>query len=151
MNIVSPLCTEDILKIKKLKDMKETINKRTDYKPVHECSLKTVFQYFQVFTHVLNNISAVYFLLNEGEIFYVGQTTDLWSRTKTHLYSKQIDEVKYLKTKPEELRELEEYYIIALDPTENDSIPEKIRKNKERYDFIKEHANKKTLKKHKIK
>jgi len=52
---------------------------------------------------------SVYFLLNKGEIVYVGATRNLINRIKQHIYEKNLDEIRYLIT--DHYLEWEPFYI----------------------------------------
>ena len=63
----------------------------------------------------------VYFLLNKGEIVYVGQTTRGLNRIKQHFYEnkKEFDSFKIEKCHRSRLYELENYYILKYNPKYN--------------------------------
>jgi len=69
--------------------------------------------------------SAVYFLIRDGRVMYVGQTTDLPGRISSHrLAGKQdparcFDSTYYLPTEEASLLELERRYIILFAPSWN--------------------------------
>lgn len=64
----------------------------------------------------------VYFLVHEGEVVYVGQTSAAWpARIESHIYegSKEFDEVWYLEVDAASLNTVEAHYIRELQPRYN--------------------------------
>ena len=151
MKVIYPITSEDVFKTKKLRDLKKKIDAFTKYEPVIDNILSYNLEYHEWVLRAVGKVSAVYFLISNDEIIYVGQTKDMCVRMLSHSRNKTFDSIKYLETEPKKLIELEEYYIIALQPRDNNTICDKIKANKKRYDFIKAHADNKTLRKHKIK
>ena len=71
------------------------------------------------------NISGVYFLYAAKDIIYVGQAVDLVARVKSHnsLSQIQFDSFSWIQAPPDELNDLEAYYIFTLNPEHNNTIP----------------------------
>jgi hypothetical protein len=68
----------------------------------------------------LRRNSAVYFLLRDGDVIYVGQSSDVMARISRHRREgKQFDSFAYMECEPEELDRLESLYINAFVPPEN--------------------------------
>lgn len=70
------------------------------------------------------NEDLIYFLLNKGEVVYVGQTTKGFNRIKQHLYEgkKQFDDFKIEKCHRSRLNDLENYYILKYRPKYNNLL-----------------------------
>lgn len=68
-----------------------------------------------------NDLSGVYFLINNGEIVYVGQSMNVHKRISEHARQKEkeFDAFHYVVCDPAMLDELENAYIIALAPRYN--------------------------------
>lgn len=66
----------------------------------------------------------IYFLLDKGEVVYVGQSTKGLNRVKQHLYEgkKQFDDFKIEKCKSDRLNDLENYYILKYRPKYNNLL-----------------------------
>jgi hypothetical protein len=64
----------------------------------------------------------VYFLIREGRVVYVGQTTTLPARIQTHMVDKLFDEVLYMVVPPENLLEVERSFISLLTPEYNKEV-----------------------------
>lgn len=66
-------------------------------------------------------LCGIYFLLNRGEIVYVGQTTNILRRLIRHNQerTKVYDAVSFLACRPDELDDLELVYVEALVPRHN--------------------------------
>lgn len=62
---------------------------------------------------------AVYFLIKDGEIMYVGETTNIFWRIASHLLVRQFDSFSYIPCKKERLRKLEARYIQEFQPVWN--------------------------------
>lgn len=68
----------------------------------------------------LRRNSAVYFLLCEEEVIYVGQSSDVMARISRHRREgKKFDAFAYMECEPEDLDRLETLYINAFVPREN--------------------------------
>ena len=63
----------------------------------------------------------VYFLLREGEVVYVGQTTNGTARIRQHT-DKVFDEAYVMRCRRRDLDELEDKYIIKYDPAYNKKL-----------------------------
>ena len=61
-------------------------------------------------------IAAVYFLLKDGRVMYVGQTENLVVRTWAHRSYREVDEVLFIRCAPEELTTVERHWIKHFDP-----------------------------------
>jgi len=70
----------------------------------------------------INKECLIYFLINENEIVYVGQTKQGMSRVFQHFNTKEYDSYSVCKCKQEELNELEAYYIIKFNPYYNSDV-----------------------------
>lgn len=64
-------------------------------------------------------VAAVYFLIKDDEIIYVGQSIDTWKRIRVHASEKRFDRVALLPCPPELLDSLETAYILELRPRLN--------------------------------
>jgi hypothetical protein len=65
----------------------------------------------------------VYFLINESEIIYVGQTFSLKGRIYQHTTEKTFTHVCFLEVKGSDLNNIEAAYIVKLNPSINRTIP----------------------------
>jgi len=74
------------------------------------------------------NFSAVYFLVDNKEVVYVGQAINLYRRIMEHK-DKIFDDVYYFETDNTELNVVEEYFIIAMNPKYNKTLKVKIKTN----------------------
>lgn len=71
----------------------------------------------------------IYFLLMEGEVVYVGQTTNFLARLHKHQRDgKAFDAFSFMQCRPEDLDELEATYIDAFLPVYNRTTGAPIRK-----------------------
>lgn len=61
-------------------------------------------------------ISAVYFLIKDGAVVYVGQSKNLIARRWIHEHDKDFDSVLYISCDQSDLLELEDYWLIRLRP-----------------------------------
>ena len=66
--------------------------------------------------------SYVYFLIKNGAVLYVGQSTSLEGRIKGHLYDKVFDRVLVIPCERDVLDSLERYWIQKLQPILNDKM-----------------------------
>lgn len=64
------------------------------------------------------NISAVYFLIDNKEIVYVGQTHNLYKRIMQHT-DKKYNDLYWFPTEKTDLKTVEDYFIIAMKPKYN--------------------------------
>lgn len=71
------------------------------------------------FSKPLTDITGVYFLIDNDEIVYVGQSLNVYSRISAHKKDKDFDKVFVIKCQKEELTEIERYYILLLRPKHN--------------------------------
>lgn len=69
----------------------------------------------------------IYFLLDDGEVVYVGKTTNVYGRIVQHLVDKKFDRYYFHPCKPYEVDELEVKYILAYEPKYNNNLPHNIR------------------------
>lgn len=67
----------------------------------------------------LPRITGIYFLILKGEIVYVGQSTNVHTRTASHLLEKQFDRVSVVECAAEHLNKLELLYIRKFNPPLN--------------------------------
>ena len=67
------------------------------------------------------NICGVYLLMLDGDVVYVGQSTDIHCRISAHIQEnkKEFDEIKYLEYPKEELDAMEKYIIARFHPKYN--------------------------------
>jgi hypothetical protein len=69
-------------------------------------------------------LCGIYFLINEGEIVYVGQAADIHSRIAAHARDgKTFTAYSFVECKPSELSDLEAEYIVAFAPRLNQKLP----------------------------
>lgn len=70
---------------------------------------------------IKNNFSAIYFLLNNDEVIYIGKGINIYNRIKFHIKdeNKIFNKIKYKKCNAEELNFLENYYILKYQPKKN--------------------------------
>ena len=64
----------------------------------------------------------IYFLIQDEEVVYVGQTTQGFSRIQAHK-NKQFNKVNYIRCRVDELDELESKYIVKYNPLYNKVLP----------------------------
>lgn len=71
----------------------------------------------------------VYFLLDDDEIVYVGQSTDIEARISVHYNQKKkrFNRYTYLSCSAEYLNDIEAHYIVHLAPKYNVKLPENSR------------------------
>lgn len=75
-----------------------------------------------------SNGSAVYFLIKDGAVIYVGQSIDVFARLSRHKRDgKDFDAFNLIYCEPAELDALEEKYIAALFPQQNNMMRAKRR------------------------
>jgi len=68
----------------------------------------------------LADLSGIYFLIRNGEIIYIGQSTCVFRRVYDHLWAKKIfDSFSYIHCEEKMLDKLESLYIHYYQPTEN--------------------------------
>lgn len=67
--------------------------------------------------------SGVYFLIQKGEVVYVGQSVSVSSRVDQHILTKDFDRVFYIPTKKRHLQHLESDFIKLLRPVLNIGSP----------------------------
>ena len=67
--------------------------------------------------------SCIYFLLNKGEVCYVGQSNRGMIRALTHYKDKEYDEIRVIVVNEELLDEKEAFYILKYTPKYNFSLP----------------------------
>jgi predicted GIY-YIG superfamily endonuclease len=63
-----------------------------------------------------DKISAVYFLVKNDRVIYVGQTKNLLARYWTHETVKDFDHMLFIRCQPSELLELEDHWTLLLRP-----------------------------------
>lgn len=68
------------------------------------------------------SIGFVYFLINDGEVVYVGQTIHLMPRIASHKRDKDFDSYNFIECKASELDLIESFYIHALSPRLNGKL-----------------------------
>jgi hypothetical protein len=66
--------------------------------------------------------SGVYFLIENNEIIYVGQSTNVYTRIDYHVRDKSFDRYAYVPCPVEMLNKLESLYIHCLRPKLNSSV-----------------------------
>lgn len=64
-------------------------------------------------------LSGIYFLISEGRVMYVGQSTNVINRVSTHAKSRAFESFAFCPCSPEELDVFESLYIHLLQPPEN--------------------------------
>ena len=69
-------------------------------------------------------LSGVYFLVQNNEIAYVGQSTNIYARIHAHAASKQFDSFAAIFCEPEERAAIETAYIMLFEPPLNGRIPQ---------------------------
>ena len=70
-------------------------------------------------------ISAVYFLIQDSTIVYVGQSTDLFGRISTHRSTgRPFERFTYIEVPIADLDRVEATYIHALRPAQNKAVPQ---------------------------
>jgi hypothetical protein len=70
-------------------------------------------------TKGVNASCGVYFLRDQGEIVYVGQSVSVYGRVHQHKASKKFDSVTLMPCRPEDLNNLEGFFIRLLRPKLN--------------------------------
>lgn len=68
------------------------------------------------------SICGVYFLVNKGEVVYVGQSTNIHMRIAKHIGVKDFDSFHFAECDKFILDEVEAAYIVALDPPLNRDV-----------------------------
>ena len=68
---------------------------------------------------VMRPICGIYFLCRNGQVVYVGQSTDIHARSRGHIPLKEFDAIFYIEVSEEKLDEVELYWINNLRPTYN--------------------------------
>lgn len=64
----------------------------------------------------------IYFLLLNGRVIYVGQSTSIARRAKTHRKTLAFDEVQFIEVEADKLDEAERKFILELKPEKNGSM-----------------------------
>lgn len=72
---------------------------------------------------LVSNISCLYFLINDEEIVYIGQSKNLTSRIKQHKNDKKFNSFSFIEFK-ENLNEEEAFFILLFNPIYNRAIPQ---------------------------
>jgi len=67
-------------------------------------------------------LCGVYFLINKGQIVYVGQSTNIHMRIAKHIGTKDFDSFHFVECDRSILDEVEAAYIVALDPPLNRDV-----------------------------
>ncbi len=118
MESIEPITLKELSNYKNLKKLRPTIREygtRVVYKG------NTLPQLLYIYSYKLKdlmNISAVYFLINNKNVVYVGQTNNLFRRISEHK-DKLFDDIYWFPTNKTELKTVEEYFIIAMNPEYN--------------------------------
>lgn len=74
------------------------------------------------------NISSVYFLIDNKVVVYIGQTHNLYRRIMQHT-DKRYNDVYWFPTGETELKIVEDYFIIAMQPKYNKTHQDKYKIN----------------------
>jgi hypothetical protein len=74
-------------------------------------------------SQTVQRICAVYFLISDNEIVYVGCSTDFNARLISHIGTKQFDRYAYIHCEQEDLPWLEKLYIAKFKPKLNVVVP----------------------------
>jgi len=69
----------------------------------------------------LHDYGYIYFLLQENEVVYVGQTVNLHTRIKNHKKTKEFNKINWIQIPIKWLEYAETYYIIKFNPKYNKS------------------------------
>lgn len=64
-------------------------------------------------------LTGIYFLISNGKVVYVGQTTNVVARVSNHVPVKKFDRWAYVTCDPDQLNEWERAYIEKFDPIYN--------------------------------
>lgn len=65
------------------------------------------------------SLSGVYFLLQDDEVVYVGQSLNVYARLNSHLGQKEFNRFAWVQVEPKMLLSIEKLYIDILDPKLN--------------------------------
>ena len=68
---------------------------------------------------VVESVTGIYFLVKDGKIVYVGQSTNIFARVGTHKTDKDFDKAVYFECPSTELDDLEYELINILQPQYN--------------------------------
>ena len=68
---------------------------------------------------VVESVTGIYFLVKDGKIVYVGQSTNVFARVGTHKTDKDFDKAVYFECSSTELDDLEYELINILQPQYN--------------------------------
>jgi hypothetical protein len=74
---------------------------------------------FPVSADIPSRTHGVYFIIKEGEVFYVGRSTNLYTRVKESLRRSNCDTAFYVKLLPRDIYRNEKRYIKRLQPKFN--------------------------------
>ena len=82
---------------------------------------KTLLRTEEILSAKLNKtmMSGIYFLIQDNEIIYVGQSVNIFARIATHIEQKEFDSYAYLECPAEQLNTYESLYIHTLRPKLN--------------------------------
>ena len=82
---------------------------------------KTLLREEEILAAKINKtmMSGVYFLIQENEIVYVGQSVNIFARVATHIQQKEFDSYAFLECPPDKLIIYESLYIHSLRPKLN--------------------------------
>lgn len=80
--------------------------------------------------HVFRKITGVYFLFNEGQLCYIGQSIDILSRICSHAKEKIFTSYAFVECQEKELNEIEKKYIEKYTPDLNRCLNKKHRTEK---------------------
>lgn len=80
-------------------------------------------------------VAAVYFLIREGRVVYVGQSINAFKRLDEHRKKKRFDGFYFVFCPVPLLREIEAHYIKLLEPEENFETKEKVARERAHAEF----------------
>jgi hypothetical protein len=82
-------------------------------------------EYLRENASVFETICGIYFLLQDGEVTYIGQSINCHYRISTHVSERKKDfnSCYIIRAEPEELGDLEALYIKKFNPRHNVAIP----------------------------
>ena len=71
----------------------------------------------------INKVRGVYFLFDDDELVYIGQSENILSRIASHLNDKRFDSYNFIECQYGNLDALEAKYILKYNPKYNKTLP----------------------------
>jgi hypothetical protein len=105
----------------KLQELEMSLSRKTKALMGIRASMDELFDADEILLQAgaFRRVCGIYFLIQEDEIVYVGQSVTVHNRINQHVGVKEFDRFTYIRCKPEELDVLETKYILKFKPKYN--------------------------------